>query len=214
MFEAVDNNRAVRVALKRTQKAGNVVSREYEILSMLRGSPNVIQMVDFFYSMSAQSKLIQNTVMEFCDCSLEDKLRHAEKIKRPMSMEEIKCYTRQIFNGLRAMHEQGIAHRDLKPENILLKVPGNDKNLTSPVKFYQVDQCSLELKICDMGAAKVLDKATHHNTPYVVSRYYRAPELILGSNKYDESIDVWATGCILFELITRTPMFPGDAEGM
>lgn len=102
----------------------------------------------------------------------------------------------------------------MKPENILLKVPGNDKNLVNPLKFYQVDQTSLELKICDMGAAKVLDKATQHNTPYVVSRYYRAPELILGSNKYDESIDVWATGCILFELITRTPMFPGDAEGM
>jgi serine/threonine protein kinase len=102
----------------------------------------------------------------------------------------------------------------LKPENILLKVPGNDKNLVNPLKFYQVDQTSLELKICDMGAAKVLDKVTQHNTPYVVSRYYRAPELILGSNKYDESIDVWATGCILFELITRTPMFPGDAEGM
>lgn len=52
------------------------------------------------------------------------------------------------------------------------------------------------------------------NTPYVVSRYYRAPELILACNKYDFSIDIWAVGCILFELITRTPMFPGDAEGI
>lgn len=64
------------------------------------------------------------------------------------------------------------------------------------------------------------------NTPYVVSRYYRAPELILASNKYGVSIDIWgkqsfllmyfavAVGCILFELITRTPMFPGDAEGL
>jgi glycogen synthase kinase 3 beta len=77
-----------------------------------------------------------------------------------------------------------------------------------------VDQTTLEVKICDLGAAKVLDKIQHSNTPYVVSRYYRAPELILGSNKYDESIDVWATGCILFELITRTPMFPGDSEGL
>lgn len=152
--------------------------------------------------------------MEFCDCSLEDKLRHAEKQKKPMSMAEIKWYTKQIFNGLAHMHAQGIAHRDLKPENILLKVPGNDKNLVNPLKFYQVDQTTLEIKICDLGAAKVLDKVSRHNTPYVVSRYYRAPELILGSNKYDESIDVWATGCILFELITRTPMFPGDAEGM
>ena len=52
------------------------------------------------------------------------------------------------------------------------------------------------------------------NTPYVVSRYYRAPELIMGSSLYDCSIDIWSTGCILFELITRTPMFPGDAEGL
>ena len=51
-------------------------------------------------------------------------------------------------------------------------------------------------------------------TKYVTTRYYRAPELILACNKYDFSIDVWAVGCILFELLTRTPMFPGDAEGL
>ena len=70
-----------------------------------------------------------------------------------------------------------------------------------------------ELKIADLGAAKVLN-ASNLNTPYVVSRYYRAPELIMGSNKYDCSIDIWSTGCILFELITRTPLFPGDYEGV
>lgn len=102
------------------------------------------------------------------------------------------------------MHEKNIAHRDLKPENILIKHPpfgqGND-----PLKC--------ELKIADLGAAKVLN-SQNLNTPYVVSRYYRAPELIMGSQNYDCSIDVWSTGCILFELITRTPMFPGDAEGL
>jgi serine/threonine protein kinase len=152
--------------------------------------------------------------MEFCDCSLLDKLLYAEKNKKPMSMEEIRVYTKQIFNGLWQMHDLGIAHRDLKPENILLKVPGNDTNLTNPVRFYEVDQTTLEVKICDLGTAKVLDKEKNYNSPYVASRYYRAPELILGWQKYDESIDVWATGCILFELITRTPMFPGDSEGL
>ncbi len=52
------------------------------------------------------------------------------------------------------------------------------------------------------------------NTPYVVARYYRAPELILGSHYYDESIDIWAAGCILFEMITRTSLFPGESEGL
>ena len=70
-----------------------------------------------------------------------------------------------------------------------------------------------ELKIADLGAAKVLNP-NGLNTPYVVSRYYRAPELIMGSNRYDCSIDIWSTGCILFELVTRTPLFPGDAEGL
>jgi len=73
----------------------------------------------------------------------------------------------------------------------------------------------LTLKICDLGAAKVLDMSEKRmNTPYVVSRYYRSPELIMGSHLYNHSIDVWASGCILFELLTRTPMFPGDAEGL
>jgi len=73
----------------------------------------------------------------------------------------------------------------------------------------------MTVKIADLGAAKVLDQSEKRmNTPYVVSRYYRAPELILGSNYYDLSIDVWAAGCILFELMTRTPLFPGDSEGL
>ena len=56
--------------------------------------------------------------------------------------------------------------------------------------------------------------ARRMNTPYVVSRYYRAPELILGSHLYDLSIDVWAGGSIVFELISKTPLFPGDSEGL
>ena len=69
------------------------------------------------------------------------------------------------------------------------------------------------MKIADLGAAKIL-RPNGLNTPYVVSRYYRSPELIMGSHKYDCSIDIWSAGCILFELITRTPLFPGDAEGL
>ena len=98
-----------------------------------------------------------------------------------------------------------MSHRDLKPENILLKQ--TKKGLT--------DALTLELKIADFGAAKVLDKSQRRmNTPYVVSRIYRAPELILGSHLYDESIDIWSAGCILFELMTGTPLFPGDSEGL
>lgn len=99
------------------------------------------------------------------------------------------------------MHQKGIAHRDLKPENILLSYNSNEN----------IDPLNLVVKIADLGATKVLDLSEKRmNTPYVVSRYYRSPELILGSHHYDFSIDVWAAGCILFELITRTPLFPGE----
>ena len=122
-------------------------------------------------------------------------------------MPHIKHFARQIFTGLSHMHAKNIAHRDLKPENILIK------QMQSTNGSQELDVMKADLKIADLGAAKVLTPQGL-NTPYVVSRYYRAPELILGSNNYDCSIDIWSTGCILFELITRTPMFPGYAEGL
>ena len=76
-------------------------------------------------------------MLEFCDKSLEDVLRDLEKEKTYLPMKSIKQYARQIFNGLKNMHELGICHRDLKPENVLLK---DD-----------------EVRICDLGASKKLD---------------------------------------------------------
>ena len=69
------------------------------------------------------------------------------------------------------VHKQGVCHRDLKPENILMNNEG----------------C---VKICDFGSAKVLSPSGL-NTPYIVSRYYRAPELILACSDYSNKIDIW-----------------------
>jgi serine/threonine protein kinase len=112
-----------------------------------------------------------------------------------MPIDDIKRYTKDILNGLMHMHRERIVHRDLKPENILLLKNGH-------------------VKICDFGSSKFIDERNFMNTPYVVSRYYRAPELIFAANNYNEAIDIWAVGCILFELITKTPLFPGDTEGL
>lgn len=110
-------------------------------------------------------------------------------------MSDIKKITAQLFKGLAGMHAKGIAHRDLKPENVLLK--------------------NGEVRICDVGSAKVIDMSPKRmNTPYVVSRYYRAPELILASSHYDTSIDIWAVGCMLFEMLTKIAIFPGESEGL
>ena len=102
-------------------------------------------------------------------------------------------YMKQILEGMRYVHEVGVTHRDLKPENILLTEDG-------------------VIKICDFGSAKMLNDSGL-NTPYIVSRYYRAPELILACSDYSNKIDIWAIGCIFAELITLRPLFPGKTEG-
>ena len=87
----------------------------------------------------------------------------------------------QLLNGLKGIHHKNIAHRDLKPENVLLSQDG-------------------VIKICDFGSSKVIDPQGK-NTPYIVSRYYRAPELIFGITNYTTMIDVWSVGCVIAELM-------------
>ena len=69
------------------------------------------------------------------------------------------------------------------------------------------------VKICDFGSAKEL-KPNVQNNSYIVSRYYRAPELVLGNPYYSNKIDIWALGCILAEFISLRPLFPGKTEGL
>eukprot|EP00345_Euplotes_harpa_P014477 CAMPEP_0168332530 /NCGR_PEP_ID=MMETSP0213-20121227/9013_1 /TAXON_ID=151035 /ORGANISM="Euplotes harpa, Strain FSP1.4" /LENGTH=117 /DNA_ID=CAMNT_0008336573 /DNA_START=322 /DNA_END=672 /DNA_ORIENTATION=+ len=109
--------------------------------------------------------------------------------KEYFSIEKVRDYSKQILTGLKEIHEREIVHRDLKPENVLVTDEG-------------------VVKICDFGSSKILDPEGK-NTPYIVSRYYRAPELILGVSNYSEKIDIWATGCIIAELLMLKPLFPG-----
>ena len=88
---------------------------------MLRGKDNVVQLLDFFYSIDDKQRIIQNTVLEYCDMCLEDVLKELDMKKQFLPMVTLKKYTREMFIGLKNMHDLGIAHRDLKPENILLK---------------------------------------------------------------------------------------------
>ncbi|KZZ98841.1 serine/threonine-protein kinase prp4 [Moelleriella libera RCEF 2490] len=107
-----------------------------------------------------------------------------------------RTYAYQIFVALAHMRKCSIIHADLKPDNILVNEQRN------------------VLKICDLGTAiDRSDAATAHNqiTPYLVSRFYRAPEVILGM-PYDYGVDMWSIGCTLYELYTGKILFAGDSN--
>ena len=193
VFEAIDPHTGESVAIKRTSKSGEYVSREFEVLDRLRGCQNVVQLLNIYYSKNEEGKVVQNLVFEFCSQNLEEVIQMAKENRKLIPMNDIKDYMRQILMGMEFVHRQGVCHRDLKPENILMNSEG-------------------VVKICDFGSAKVISP-NGLNTPYIVSRYYRAPELILACSDYTNKIDVWAIGCILAEFLTRRPIFPGKTEG-
>ncbi|KAK6935422.1 Protein kinase domain, partial [Dillenia turbinata] len=95
----------------------------------------------------------------------------------------------QLLRGLKYVHSANVLHRDLKPSNLFLN-----------------ENC--DLKIGDFGLARTTSE-TDFMTEYVVTRWYRAPELLLNCSEYTAAIDIWSVGCILGEIITREPLFPG-----
>ncbi|RYG52661.1 hypothetical protein EON66_09540, partial [archaeon] len=97
----------------------------------------------------------------------------------------------QMLVAMKYIHSAEVVHRDLKPSNILLNA-----------------DCSL--KICDFGLARGMNAVDTTLTEYVVTRWYRAPEIMLACQEYSKAIDVWAVGCIFAELLGVKPLFPGD----
>jgi mitogen-activated protein kinase 1/3 len=89
-----------------------------------------------------------------------------------------------VLRGLLYIHSANVIHRDLKPSNLLLNK-------------------SCDLKICDFGLARGYEYESEFKTEYVVTRWYRAPEVILNASEYNKSVDIYALGCILAELIGR-----------
>lgn len=109
--------------------------------------------------------------------------------KMNLTDEHIKFFMYQLLRGIFYLHSGDIIHRDLKPDNLLVN-----------------KKC--ELKLADMGLARKFEDM-EKITEYVVTRWYRAPEIILSSQDYSKSIDIWSIGCIFAELMGRTPLFQG-----
>ncbi|KAL8685546.1 MAG: hypothetical protein Q9218_007694 [Villophora microphyllina] len=108
-----------------------------------------------------------------------------------INLKAVRAYAQQMFLGLSLLRKCNVLHADLKPDNVLVNESRN------------------VLKICDLGSAS--DASDNEITPYLVSRFYRAPEIILGM-PYDFGIDVWSVGCTLFELYTGKILFTGRSN--
>ncbi|RHN60836.1 putative mitogen-activated protein kinase CMGC-MAPK family [Medicago truncatula] len=122
---------------------------------------------------------------ELMDTDLHQIIRSNQNL----SDEHCQYFLYQILRGLRYIHSANIIHRDLKPSNLLLNA-------------------NCDLKIIDFGLARPTMESDFM-TEYVVTRWYRAPELLLNSSDYTSAIDVWSVGCIFMELMNKKPLFPG-----
>lgn len=159
--------------------------REVKYLKELR-HPNVIELIDVF--MSNDNNL--NLVLEFLPCDLEVLIKDQDTV---FKSSDIKSWLLMTLRGLHHCHRNFILHRDLKPNNLLLAPDG-------------------QLKIADFGLARAFGNANEDFTPKVVTRWYRAPELLFGAKHYTGAVDIWAVGIIFAELMLRTPYLPGKDD--
>ncbi|XP_058803148.1 cyclin-dependent kinase 7 [Phymastichus coffea] len=158
--------------------------REIKLLQELEHE-NVIGLLDVFGYKSNVS-----LVFDFMDTDLEVVIKDSGIVLTPAN---IKAYLVQTLQGLDYLHFNWILHRDLKPNNLLISSEG-------------------VVKIGDFGLAKFYGSPNRINTHQVVTRWYRSPELLYGARLYGTGVDMWAIGCILGELLLRTPIFPGDSD--
>ena len=192
VYRAYDNLCKRDVAIKQIAKSGDCINREIEILGTVKNNEFCVQILDIFYSFTIQ--LSQFIVFEYIPYTLRDFISKNTKTSRKKGFEEtVKKICFKLLSGLMFIHSLNIVHRDFKPENIL------------------IDDCFSPdiVKICDFGSAKIIEEK---NNPYVVSRFYRAPELIFGHVFYDKSIDIWAAGCIFIEMFTGRPVFESNSD--
>ncbi|KAI9105771.1 kinase-like domain-containing protein [Phlyctochytrium arcticum] len=179
-----------RIAIKKL-KAGHFKDgmdmsaiREIQFLQELR-HPNVIELVDVF-----SHKTNLNLVLEYLDADLEMIIKNKSVV---FSTADVKSWMLMTLRGVHHCHRNSILHRDLKPNNLLLASDG-------------------QLKLADFGMARDYGNPHKRMTSVVVTRWYRAPELLLGATRYGYAIDMWAIGCIFAELMLRTPFMAGDTD--
>lgn len=159
--------------------------REIEMLKKLK-HPNIVDLIDFI-----EKDTHLYIIMNYMDTDMKKYLRGTTSQLR---MAFLKSVTRQIFSGLKCIHDNRILHRDITSSNILLDQSGN-------------------VRIADFSLSRFFnsnDRGLY--TQGVVSLGYRPPEILLGQSRYSSSIDVWSVGVLLVEVCTGSCPFKGENE--
>lgn len=131
-------------------------------------------------------------VFEFMDKDLK-KYMDTQGERGALKPATIKSFMYQLLQGIAFCHDNRVLHRDLKPQNLLINTRG-------------------QLKLADFGLARAFGIPVNTFSNEVVTLWYRAPDVLLGSRQYNTSIDIWSAGCIMAEMFTGRPLFPGTAN--
>jgi len=188
---ALDSESNTKVAIKKIPKVfqdlvdGKRILREIKLLRHFQHE-NIIQIKDICRIYDREHFQDIYIVNELMATDLHQVIRSKQNLTR----EHFQYFAYQILRGLKYIHSARVLHRDLKPSNILVNA-------------------NCDVKICDFGLARGMQMQDSDMTEYVVTRWYRAPELLLMCQEYSEAIDIWSIGCILAEMIQRKPFFPG-----
>eukprot|EP00123_Amoebidium_parasiticum_P010670 comp20241_c0_seq1/m.25284 comp20241_c0_seq1/g.25284 ORF comp20241_c0_seq1/g.25284 comp20241_c0_seq1/m.25284 type:complete len:298 (-) comp20241_c0_seq1:22-915(-) len=158
--------------------------REISLLKELK-HPNIVRLYDVLHT---EKKL--TLVFEYCEQDLKKYLDSCGGEIDPM---QVKSFLYQLLKGVAFCHDHRVLHRDLKPQNLLINKHG-------------------ELKLADFGLARAFGIPVRSYSHEVVTLWYRAPDVLLGSRRYSTSIDIWSAGCIFAEMAQGgRPLFPGSS---
>src|ERR1700733_14614391 len=148
---------------------------------------NIVSLHDVIHT---ENKLM--LVFEFMDKDLK-KYMDSRGDRGQLDYVTIKSFMQQLLRGVAFCHERHVLHRDLKPQNLLINTKG-------------------QLKLADFGLARAFGIPVNTFSNEVVTLWYRAPDVLLGSKAYTTSIDIWSSGCIMAEMYTGRPLFPGSTN--
>ncbi|XP_032312692.1 cyclin-dependent kinase 3 isoform X2 [Camelus ferus] len=191
VYKAKNKETGQLVALKKirldleTEGVPSTAIREISLLKELK-HPNIVRLLDVVHS---EKKLY--LVFEFLSQDLKKYMDSTPASELPLHL--VKSYLFQLLQGVNFCHSHRVIHRDLKPQNLLINELG-------------------AIKLADFGLARAFGVPLRTYTHEVVTLWYRAPEILLGSKFYSTAVDVWSIGCIFAEMVTRRALFPGDSE--